>query len=103
MSTSTPQVGTPATILLYSDTTAGVVVKVNPKSIVVAKVELDESTRRVSNPGEPFPRVVVNGDVSRPIRGTEQRFMLRKDGRGYGTGSIRVRLGDSVDVTDYRY
>ncbi len=107
-STEAVYVGQPATITLYSDTVAAVVVKVNAKSFVVASVPTDSENRRQTNPGEPFPCWVEDGIVDAPAerRGAPERFTTRtrEDGSAYGShGSIKCILGRSISKTDYRY
>lgn len=109
MSTTTvlkPAVGCPATIHLFSDSQAAVVVKVNAKSIVVQRVEVDEASKRQTNPGEPFPCWVWNGDTGKPV-GEPERYKLVRvldDGMPqYANGSIRLGLGYSHTKRDYRF
>lgn len=107
MTQPAPYVGQPATINLYSDTRPAVVVKVNPKSVVVQAVEVDEATkRRVNDEREPYPCWAWDGDVTKPV-GEPERFMLRghsdKGSPIYRNGSIGLTLGRSVKITDYRY
>jgi hypothetical protein len=104
---TTVEVGTPATILLYSDSVAAVVTKVNPKSVVVRRVEVDEaSKRRINDPAEPYPAWAWDGDVTKPY-GEPERYSLvgtREDGSPiYRNGSIGLSVGRSVKFTDYRY
>lgn len=98
-------VGTPATINLFSDTSAAVVVKVNKKSIVVRRVETSEAVRDENRDGE-LPVMVAQGIVDRPF-GEPERYSLigvREDGTPrYANGSISITLGRSVKITDYRY
>lgn len=95
--------GTPATITLYTDTTAAVISRVKGKSIWVRPVELDESTREAN-----FPIVKVMGDVTRP-KGEEERYTLRKSGRYVKVGepderfSVYVVLGRSVHRVNYEH
>lgn len=103
----TVEVGTPATINLFSDTRPAVVVKVNPKSVVVRAVEVDEaSKRRVNDEREPYPCWAWDGDVTKPY-GEPERYSLvgkREDGSPvYRNGSIGLTIGRSVKITDYRY
>lgn len=104
---SEPLVGEPATIHLFSDSVPAVVVKVNAKSVVVRRVEVDESTRRRFNDErEPYPAWAWDGDLSKPV-GEPERYSLigrRADGSPiYRNGSIGLSLGRSVKITDYRY
>ncbi len=97
----TPFVGMPATIHYVTDTSAAVIVKVNPKSVIVRRVELIESTlRRVNDPREALPIVVTDGDVSKPI-GQPNRYPLQANG-SYRDGSIGLELGKSYRLIDYR-
>lgn len=107
MSALAPQVGDPATIYLYSDAVPAVVTKVNAKSIVVRRVEPIEATRfRINDEVEPFPALRWDGDVTKPY-GEPERFRLvgtRDDGSpAYRNGSISLRVGRAVKITDYRY
>jgi hypothetical protein len=95
-----PYVGMPATINLYSDTFAAVVVKVNAKSIKVARVETDGNPVRINSERELFPCVAEQGILDKII-GEPERYA--KVGERYRNGSISVTLGKSVKVTDYRY
>jgi hypothetical protein len=100
-----PTPGMPATIHLYNDTSAAVVVRVNAKSIVVARVATDEtSRRRLNNPREPFPVWAEDGILTE-ITGEPQRYtrVETRSGPAYRNGSISVSLGRSVSITDYRY
>jgi hypothetical protein len=101
------EVGTPATIHLFSDSVPAVVVRVNPKSVTVRRVEVVEaSRRRINDEAEPFPCLAWDGDTSKPV-GEPERFPLigfRPDGSPvYRNGSIGLTLGRSVRITDYRY
>lgn len=110
MTTTTPQtpkVGDPATIHLYSDTRPAVVTKVNAKSVVVRAVAVDEaSKRRINDEREPYPAWAWDGDLAKPV-GEPERYALkgvRSDGVPvYANGSIRLSLGRSIKITDYRY
>jgi hypothetical protein len=101
--TQTPYVGQPATIHLFSDSRAAVVTKVNKKSIIVAAVETGPETRDERRDG-PYPVMVAEGILDK-IVGQPERFAIVETPRGtrYGAGSIRVSLGRSVSITDYRY
>lgn len=97
-----PEVGMPATIVLYTDTVAAVVVKVNPKSVMVAAVATGEE--RTTNPGEPYPVRVSEGILDQ-ITGTPERYSRidTPDGPVFRNGSIGVVLGKSIARTDYRH
>lgn len=100
-----PYVGMPATINLYTDTQAAVVTKVNAKSILVAPVALNESTRRrINAEGEPFPCLAVDG-ITTEVTGLAQRYSRidTEQGPRFRNGSISITLGRSVEITDYRY
>ena len=96
------KVGMPATVLLYTDTRPGVVVKVNPKSIVVAEVDHGPE-RRENDEREPFPVLVADGILDKVLNeGT--RYMYKPgSSTGFANGSVRVVVGYSVKRTDYRY
>lgn len=102
-----PFVGQPATIHLWTDSVAAVVVKVNPKSIVVDRVETGERTvdERCDVGAWGARPVRSEGILDRPL-GIPQRFMLkghREDGTPiYKNGSTGLSLGHSVTWTDYR-
>lgn len=93
--------GTPATVIIYTDTQAAVVVKRTPKRVVVALVETDPSTREQAAPGTPDPGWRVEGDLTKIIAGTERTYTLREDksGKVYANNSDggRVSLGHSVE------
>lgn len=97
-----PYVGQPATINLWSDTSAAVVVKVNPKSIVVRRVAVGEAVQDMSRDGAGVgPAVMVaQGLLDQPI-GEPERYSLV--GNRYRNGSISISLGRSVQIRDYRY
>lgn len=103
-----PYVGQPATINLYTDTSAAVVVKINPKSILVARVATTEPVKDMSRDGADVPGVppvmVAQGILDQVI-GEPQRYsrVETSDGPRYRNGSISVSLGRSVKITDYRY
>lgn len=95
------EVGMPATIHLYSDSVAAVVVKINAKSIVVRRVERDEdSKRRVNDEREPWPCFAWDGILDQPI-GNPERYGVLDNGR-ITNGSISVTVGRSISRTDYR-
>lgn len=95
-----PHVGMPVTIVLYSDTVPGKVVKINPKSIVVQEVEWDENNGHRTNPDEPIPCWIYPAKMDSP-RGGEKRYM--KKGERWQNGSIRLVLGTAYRKVDYRY
>jgi hypothetical protein len=100
-----PYVGMPATINLFSDKMAAVVVKINKKSIVVQRVEIDPSaTYRINAEAEPFPALATPGILDRPIGEPERYSKIEGHyGTRYANGSISVTLGRSISLTDYRY
>lgn len=100
--------GTPATIVLYTDTIAAVVVRSTEKSVWVRRVELDETTKKSTGGG--LPVITRQGILDRPVDGApEERYTLRKGGRlvaagqDNGRGSVRVVLGRSESRTDYSF
>lgn len=101
-----PYKGMPATIHLVSDSMAAVVVRVNAKSVTVARVATDETKRfRINAEAEPFPCYAEPGILTEVI-GTPERYSRIEHGDGrvsYRNGSIGLTLGKSVRVTDYRY
>jgi hypothetical protein len=101
-----PYKGMPATINLQNDTFAAVVVRVNPKSVTVARVATNEAERyRINDEREPFPCYAEPGILTEVI-GTPERYarVVTSDGSvRYRNGSISVTLGKSVRITDYRY
>lgn len=100
---SAPYVGQPATIHLFSDSLAAVVVKVNKKSIVVRRVAVGP-VESADIDGSGFPIESAEGIVNEPI-GAPERFSIVQTSSGirYGAGSIRVSLGRSIQFRDYRY
>ena len=100
-----PTVGMPATINLFSDTFAAVVVRVNRKSVTVARVKTDPATsRRINDEREPYPCLVEDGILTAVI-GEPQRYARvdTEHGPRFRNGSISVTLGRSVRITDYRH
>lgn len=98
-----PYVGQPATINLWSDAQAAVVVKTSPKSILVQRVAIDEDNgRRINDPNEPLPCWAYEGMVDVPLQHCKpERYTWRNN--AYRNGSISVTLGRSVTVRDYRH
>lgn len=94
-----PFVGMPATILLYTDTSAAVVTKVNGKSIEVASVATGEPV--VVNMYGPFPRTRAEG-LTNQVIGEAQRYTLNKRGE-FRRGSIGLQLGESYRYVDYSF
>lgn len=99
-----PTVGMPATINLFTDRIAAVVVKVNAKSIVVCRVETGEQ-RRINDVREPYPVLACDGKVDEPITGATERYKRidTSEGPRFSNGSTSVTLGRSISLTDYRY
>ena len=101
----TERVGAPATIHLETDSCAAVVVRVNGKSISVARVETGEQKQDMgadgaNSPGCP-PVMRAEGILDKII-GKPARYVRveRSDGTiGYRNGSITVTLGQSVSRT----
>ena|SRR5207237_10328626 len=93
--------GTPATVIIYTDTQAAVVVRRTPKRVVVALVETDPTTREAAAPGTPDPGWRVEGDLTKIIPGTERTYTLKEDSKGNAFGrnadGQRVSLGHSVE------
>lgn len=101
-----PFVGQPATIHLWTDSHAAVVVKVSPRSILVARVETGESRPDLaSDVGAWGARPVLAEGILDQITGTPERFRRidSEDGPRYRKGSISVSLGYSRTRIDYRY
>ncbi len=104
-----PVVGMPATINLYTDTQAAVVIRVNAKSVTVARVEIGEYVKNmlVDGANSPdCPPVMVAEGITDKIIGGGERFkrIEHSDGRvSYRNGSIGITLGRSISVRDYRY
>lgn len=96
------KVGTPATIHLYSDSVAAVVVKVTRTQVHVRRVETGEETT-VQMKG-PWPVREAQGLLDQPV-GEVEVYRVGKDGvlAGGGDRSIRLSLGHSVSRTDYSY
>lgn len=102
-----PEVGAPATILLYTDTNAAVVTRVSASTVWVRTVET--APARTENEAEVkaggYPVRVAEGILDKPVGG-EQRFS-RNDERGLhgpkGRGAVVLVIGHSVSRTDYRF
>lgn len=103
-----PTVGMPATIHLWSDSIAAVVVKVNKKSVVVCRVETTERVKDMSRDGATDPNcppvLVAEGIIDRPIEGATERYSRIDTPQGprFRNGSTGITLGYSRSVTDYR-
>lgn len=101
-----PYVGQPATIHLWTDSHAAVVLKVSPKSILVARVATGERFLDLaSDPGAYGVRPVLAEGILDQITGANERFRRidSEDGPRYRKGSISVSLGYSRTRIDYRY
>lgn len=96
------EVGSPATIHLYTDSVAAVVVKVTKTQVHVRRVETGEAVT-VEQRG-PWPVVEAEGILDRPT-GPVEVYRVGKDGvlAGGGDRSIRLSLGRSISRTDYSY
>lgn len=97
--TPAPYVGMPCTVILYSDTVAAVVTKVNGSSVNVQYVRTEAPV--VTSHYGPFPRTTAQGITTEPY-GETQRFTLNKHGR-FANGTIGLRLGTSSTYTDYSF
>lgn len=97
--TPAPYVGMPATIRLYTDTMAAVVVKVSPKSILVAEVKTGEPVKVGDFP--PYGHTRAEGIITEII-GEPQRFTLNKHGE-FAKGSIGLRLGESYRYVNWNF
>lgn len=105
-----PYVGMPCSILLYTDTCPAIVVRVNKKSITVARVPEKEGTTKHTAQcecadcpgpnGNPWPITETEGDLQGE-QGAPERFRMVREGR-YRNGSVGVMLGRSVRRVDYR-
>lgn len=92
--------GTPATVIIYTDTQAAVVVRRTPKRVVVALVETDATTREPVEPGTPDPGYRIQGILDKIIPGTERTYTLKeRSGKAYGRNAEgqHVSLGHSVE------
>ena len=106
-----PQItaGTPATILLYTDTRAAVVTRRTAKRVWIARVETGaettENEAEVQMGGCPVRR--ADGILDKPLGAGEQYTLhVDQDGTPWATRgdrSIRVVFGHSVTRVDYRY
>lgn len=109
MSTTIPAPGTPATILMHTDTTAAVVTRVNGKSVWVRTVETTNERNESENlaPTQ-LPVRIADGLTDRPVGG-EIRYTLRKSGRYVQSGQpdtrgvVRVVFGRSITRRDYSF
>jgi hypothetical protein len=99
-----PKPGDPASILFYSDTRAAVIVRVTPKSIVVARVETGPSRLDMASDSGAYGvrPTLEDGILDRPIAGSEERFTWNPRTGSYRRGSIRLVLGHSVTRVDHR-
>jgi hypothetical protein len=97
------EAGMPATINLYSDTIAAVVTRKSATSVWVRRVELNESTQRPAGGYDqgPYPVLTTDGDLSKPF-GDEERYTWSEKKRGYYKGSLKLTLGASYRLVDYR-
>jgi hypothetical protein len=99
-----PYVGMPASVVYVTDSSAAVVIKVNAKSVVVAKVATGEAVKVDEING--WPVYDEPGLLDQPITpGERYKFAgINSSGqRVYANGTIRLSLGRSVDRTDYGY
>jgi hypothetical protein len=104
-----PVVGTPATIQLFTDSVAAVVVKVNAKSVLVRRVAVGEYVQDMARDGAGVdgvpPVMVAEGILDQP-HGEPERFSLiglSREGKPvYRNGSVGLSLGYSRSVRDYR-
>lgn len=100
-------VGQPATILLYTDTTAAVVTRVNAKGVSIARVETGEMTPDMAcDAGAYGLRVEQAEGILDKITGPSQAYrrVVRSDGTMiYTIGSIKAVTGRSVTRIDRRY
>ena len=105
MTATSITVGTPATILYYTDTRAAVVTKITEKGVWIARVETTNRRRESDRlaDGE-FPVILEDGVLDQPI-GPGERYTRRSraDGTEYATrGDLRAHFGSSVSRIDYR-
>lgn len=105
MTAEKPAVGDPASIVLWTDTVAAVVVKVNPKSIVVRRVEVGPMERDNRVASANLPVMSAEGILDKPI-GEPERYPLIGFYEGgaprYASGSVVLRVGYSRSRRDYR-
>jgi hypothetical protein len=96
------EAGTGATIHLYTDSVAAVVVKATKTQVHVRRVETGEETT-VEMRGD-FPVRESEGILDAPT-GPVEVYRVGKDGRlaGGGDRSIRLSLGRSISRTDYSF
>lgn len=102
MTTEGIRVGDPATTSYWRDTYAGVVTKVTPKTITIARVEVGPSEPDMACDAGAYGLrpVQAEGILDRPIEGTERRFTFT---RGmWRNGSMRAYLGHSTEWRDWR-
>lgn len=83
---------------------AAVVVKVTPKSIVLARVETAEATPDMAcDVGAYGARPMrAEGILDKIIEGTEQRFTWSVKARRFMHNGMRASLGSSLTWIDYR-
>lgn len=99
-----PEVGMPATILLYTDTVPAVVTKVTNLTVTVVEVADDKSTARK---GHGDNDTLMDGDLSKPLPGTECSFRWNAKRHGLYNGGwqhgLSLRLGRSRRRIDWTF
>jgi hypothetical protein len=103
---TTPVVGAPATILLWTDTQAAVVTRVSASNIWVRTVETGEgwTDNQAEVDAGGYPVRLARGILDKPVGG-EQRFARHDDTNLHGNkgrGAVKVRIGTSIERRDYR-
>lgn len=100
--------GTPATIVLHTDTRAAVVIRRTEKRVYVARVETGPTYRESENlaAGE-LPVMLADGLTDKPLgEGESYSFFPNATGGPVATRgdrSVRVVFGHSRTRIDYRY
>lgn len=101
-------IGTPATILYWTDTRAAVVTRRTAKRVWIARVETtNERNERDQLAEGELPVRIADGVLDKPL-GPGEQYTLYTDSAGEqyatrGDKSIRVRFGHSRTRVDYKY
>lgn len=94
--------GTPATLILWTDTRAAVVTRTTAKTITIARVETGPSRQDMASDSGAYGirPTLADGQLDKIIPGTELRFTFR-NGK-WRNGSTVATLGHSISRIDWR-